>query len=279
MKMNMQKITILLLVFLSTTIVLAQKKEKISGSKITTTKNKNIKNFSAIEVDDNLEISLERGEYPEIKIEADDNLIDIIDIEVADNVLHLSTSKKVVKSKALKIKITYTSELNTVTAKNDAIVKAIQEIITDNLTIKTFDYSKIFINANTKNFILQADGSSKIELNLKSEKTKIELIKNAALKSLVTTDDLAIDMYQSTKAKIEGEANNSIIRLENNSDLEASKLDIKSIELIAEGQSKAAVNPKKDIIINASEKSETELYGDAKIEINKFTDKAKLSKK
>jgi len=277
--MNMQKITILLLAFLSCTIVLAQKKEKISGSKIISSKQKNIKNFSAIEVEDNFEISLERGEYPEIKIEADDNLINIIDIEVTDNVLHLSTSKKVVKSKALKIKVTYTSELNTVTAKNDAIVKAIQEIITDNLTIKTFDDSKIFINANTKNFILQADGSSKIELNLKSEKTKIELIKNAALKSLVTTDDLAIDMYQSTKVKIEGEANHSIIRLENNSELEASKLDIKSIELIAEGQSKAVVNPKKDIIINASEKSETELYGDAKIEMNKFTDKAKLSKK
>lgn len=275
----MKKFSILLLAFLSTTIILAQKKEKISGSKTIVTKQKNIKNFSTIEVQDNLVVSLERGEYPEIKLEADDNLIDIIDIDVTDGVLYLSTSKRVVKSKSLKVKITYTAELNTIISKNEAVVSAIQEILGDNFTLKTFDDSKILMNANIKNFILQADGNSEIELNLKSEKTKIELIKDAKLKSLITTDDLAIDMYQKAKAKIEGEANSSIIRLENNSELEADKLDIKSIELITEGQSKAAVNPKKDIIINASEKSEIDLYGEAKIEMNQFTDKAKLSKK
>lgn len=279
MKMNMKKISILLLVFLSTTVILAQKKEKISGSKSVTTKQKNIGNFSAIEVEDNFEVSLERGEFPEIKIEADDNLMDIIDIEVTDGTLHLSTSKRVIKSKALKIKVTYTSLLNTVTSKNDAVIKVIQEILTDNLSLNTFDNSKVLMNANTKNFVLQADGNSEVELNLKSEKTKIELSKDAELKSLITTNDLALDMYQKTKAKIEGTANTAIIRLENNAELDASKLEIATIELTTEGDSKSSVNAKNDIIINANEKSETELYGDAKIEMNTFADKAKLSKK
>lgn len=279
MKKNMKKISIYLLLFLSTTIIFAQKKEKITGSKTISNKVKNIKNFSTIEVEDNLEVSLERGEFPEIKIEADDNLIDVIDIDVSDNILHLSTSKKVVKHKSLKIKVTYTSELNTIISKNDAVIKAIQEILTDNVSIKTFDNSKVLVNVNTKNFVLQADGNSEIELNLNSEKTKIELTKNTELKSLVKTDDLTLDMYQKAKAKIEGEVNSSVIRLENNSTLDGSKLEIKSIELITEGQSKASVNAKTDINITASEKSETELYGDAKIEMTKFTDRAKLSKK
>ena len=275
----MKKISILLVAILSTTIMLAQKKDKISGSKIVTSKQRNIKNFSAIEIEDNIEASLERGEFPEVKIEADDNLIDVIDIDVTDNTLHISTSKRIVKSKALKVKITYTAELNTVISKNDAAISAIQEVLGENFTLKTFDDSKVLMNANVKNFALQADGNSKIELNLKSSNTKIELSKSAELKSLVTTTDLALDMYQKAKAKIEGEANNSLIRLENNSELDASKLEIKSIELIAEGQSKNSVNAKKDIVISATEKSETELYGDAKIEMNKFIDKAKLSKK
>lgn len=275
----MKKISILLVAFLSTTILLAQKKDKISGSKIVTSKQRNIKNFSAIEIEDNIEASLERGEFPEVKIEADDNLIDVIDIDVTDNTLHISTSKRVVKSKSLKVKITYTAELNTVISKNDAVISAIQEVLGENFTLKTFDDSKVLMNANVKNFALQADGDSKIELNLKSSNTKIELSKSAELKSLVTTTDLALDMYQKAKAKIEGEANNSLIRLENNSELDASKLEIKSIELIAEGQSKNSINAKKDIVISATEKSETELYGDAKIEMNKFIDKAKLSKK
>lgn len=270
---------VLLLLVLSSNIMLAQKKEKISGSKIITTKNKNIKNFSAIEVNDAIQVSLERGEYPEVKIEADDNLIDIIAIDVTDNVLQISTSKRVIKKKALKIKVTYTSELNTIISKNDAAVSAIQELLGDNFTVKTYDDSKIMMNANVKNFELQADGDSKIELNLKCDKSKMVLSKGSELKSLITTDDLALDMYQKAKAKIEGASNSSLIRLENYSNLDAEKLEINTIELITEGQSKGSVNAKKEIIINAGEKSEVELYGDAKIEMNKFTDKAKLSKK
>lgn len=275
----MKKISIILLLFLSTTLVLAQKKEKISGSKSVTTKEKKIGNFSAIEIEDNFEVSLERGEFPEIKIEADDNLMDIIDIEVSDNVLHLSTTKKVQKSKALKIKLTYTSNLNTIVSRNDAIIKVIQEIQTDNLSIKTFDNSKILVNANTKSFILQADGNSKMELNLKSEKTKIELSKNTELKSLITSNDFALDMYQKTKAKIEGTANTAVIRLENNAELEGSKLEINTLDLTTEGQSTSSVNAIKNIILSANEKSETDFYGTAKIEIKLFADKAKLAKK
>lgn len=277
--MNMKNICILLLAFLSTTIVLAQKKEKISGSKTVTTKQKKVGDFNTIEVEDNLEISLERGEFPEIKIEVDDNLMDIIDVEVSDNVLRLSTSKKVTKSKSLKVKVTYTAQLNSITAKNNAVINVIQEIQTNDLNIKTFDDSKVLMNANTKNFVLQADGNSKIELNLKSEKTKIELSKSAELKSLTNTDDFALDMYQKTKAKIEGGANTSIIRIGNNSELESPKFEIKTLELTTEGQSKASVNVKNNFILIANEKSETDLYGEAKIEMKKFIDKAKLAKK
>lgn len=275
----MKKISIVLLVFLSTTLLFGQKKDKISGSKTVVKKHKNVGNFSSIEVEDNLEISLERGEFAGIEIEADDNLMEVIAIEVTDNVLHLSTSKRIIKSKSLKVKVTYTAQFNSVIAKNDAIINAIQEIITDNLTIKTFDDSKVLMNASTKVFVLQGDGDSEIELNLKSETTKIEMTKDAELKSLLKTDNLAVDLYQDTKAKIEGEAKSSLIRLANDCELEASKLEIEKIELITEGKSKALVNAKKDIVISASEETETELYGEAKIVMNKFTDKAKLSKK
>ncbi|MFL9830901.1 DUF2807 domain-containing protein [Flavobacterium sp. ST-87] len=275
----MKKISIVLLVFLSTTLVFAQKKDKISGSKNIVKKHKNIGNFNSIEVGDNLEISLERGEFPGIEIQADDNLMDIIAVEVTDHVLRLSTSKRIVKSKSLKVKVTYTAQFNTIVSKNDAVVNAIQEIITDNFTIKTFDDSKILMNASTKVFDLQADGDSEIELNLKSETIKIEMSKDSELKSLLSTDNLALDMYQDTKAEIEGEAKSSLIRLANDCELEASKLEIDKIELITEGKSKAAVNAKKDIVITASEETETELYGNAKLVMNKFTDKAKISKK
>jgi hypothetical protein len=64
-----------------------------------------------------------------------------------------------------------------------------------NLTsFRSNDYSKLFLNINTKSFVLKAD-DNEIELNVKSEKSKI-VSKDAALKSLITTSAIACDLYQ-----------------------------------------------------------------------------------
>jgi hypothetical protein len=46
-------------------------------------------------------------------------------------------------------------------------------------------------------------------LNVKSEKSKIVLSKDAALKSLITTSAIACDLYQNAEANIEGSAQNA----------------------------------------------------------------------
>lgn len=275
----MRKNTIILLLFLSTTIVIAQKKEKITGSKTVTTEQKEIGKFSSLEIADNLEVYLGRGEKPEIKIEADDNLHDIITIDLEDNVLRLYTSKEAIKYKKLIVRVTYTNDLNLVTSKNETTINAIEQIQLDDITVKTFDDSRFFLNVNSKNFLLQADDNSKIELNLKSEKAKIELSKNSSLKSLINSETLSCDLYQKANATIEGDANNATIRLDNSSNLKANKLTVKDIDLTTESYTNCSINAEKSIIIDAHENSEIQLFGNPKIEIRQFADEAKLFKK
>ncbi|WP_431242954.1 hypothetical protein ACQ9BO_25205 [Flavobacterium sp. P21] len=47
---------------LVTTLTFAQRREKIKGTKIVTTSVKEVGSFDGLEVDDNLEVYLERGE-------------------------------------------------------------------------------------------------------------------------------------------------------------------------------------------------------------------------
>jgi hypothetical protein len=275
----MKKFTILLITILCTSVSFAQKKEKIKGSKTVTTELRETGNFDALELEDNLEVYLEKGEKPGIKIEADDNLHDIISMDLRDKTLRIYTSKEATKYRKLIVKVAYTNELKSVSSKNDAVVNAIQEVQLDSITFKSIDYSKLFLNINTKNFVLQADDKSKMELNVKSEKVKIVLSKNAALKALITTPELTCDLYQKSEANIEGSATNAVIRLDNNSDFKGDKLTIKDLQLIAESYSKASVNAETSVSISAGEKSEIQLYGNPKIEIRKFSDEAKLLKK
>ncbi|KIA85417.1 GIN domain-containing protein [Flavobacterium sp. AED] len=275
----MKKYTAILLLLLSTTLTLAQKKDKIKGSKTVTIEQKEVGNFETLEVEDNLEVHLERGEKTELKIEADDNLHDIISFDLRDKTLHIYTTKQAVNYKKLIVRVTYTKDLNLITSKNESTINAIQEIQLDNLTFKAYDYSQLYLNVNTKNFILQADDKSKTELNLKSESAIVELSKSSAFKALVTTIDLKVDMYQKSTATIEGDATNAIIRLDNNSNLTGNKLILKNADVTTESYSNCSLNTTTAVIIDAANKSEIQLLGTPKIEIRKFADEAKLIKK
>ncbi|MFV8467111.1 GIN domain-containing protein [Flavobacterium sp. LB1P62] len=275
----MKKHTVILLLLLSTTLTFAQKKDKIKGSKTVTVEQREVGNFESLEVEDNIEVHLERGEKTELKVEADDNLHDIISVDLRDKILRIYTTKEAVSSKKIIVRVTYTKDLNLIISKNESTVNAIQEIQLDNLTFKAYDFSQLYLNVNAKNFILQADDKSKTELNLKSENAIIELSKNASLKALATTVDLKVDMYQKSTATIEGDATNASIRLDNNSALTASKLTVKNADVTTESYSNCSLNATVTVIIDAAEKSEIQLLGTPKIEIRKFADEAKLFKK
>lgn len=278
-QLNMKKYTLILLLLLSTTLTLAQKKEKIKGSKTVTIEQREVGNFESLTVEDNLEVYLERGEKTELKIEADDNLHDIISLDLSDNTLRVYTTKQATNYKKIIVRVTYTKDLNLITSKDESTVNAIQELLLNTITLKAHDASNLFLNVNTKDFLLQADDKSKTELNLKSENATIELSKNSSLKALVNTTDLKVDMYQKSDATVEGSAINSMIRLDNNTSFTGNKFTTKNADITTESYSSCSLFTETSVIIDAANKSEIQLVGSPKIEIRKFADEAKLIKK
>lgn len=271
--------TSLIILLLSTTLVFSQKAEKIKGSKVVTSSIQQVKPFTMIEVEDNIEIYLEKGVKSEIKIEADDNLHDAISLKVENNILIISTSKEIQGFKKLTVKVTYTNDLNLITTKDESIVTAIQEIILDTITFKSLDKSKLFLNVNAGNFNLLADDKSKIELNLKSETAFVELSKNSSLKALINSSELKCDLYQKSSAIIEGDSDNSMIRIDNLAELNARKFNSKTSDLTIEGKANCSLLVENNFILDANDNSEISIYGNPKIEIRKFSGEAKLLKK
>lgn len=274
----MKRYLTILLFLIATTIVFAQNKEKIIGSKTVKKEQQIIGQFNVLEVSDNLEVYLEKGEKPEIKIEADSNLHDIINFDLIKDTLHLSTKKEATRYKKLIVRITYTDNLKKVISRDNAEINAIQELQLDDITIQTLGSSKFYMNVNAKNFILLSDGKSKVELNLKSDMAKIILSKEASLKALINATELDCDIYQKANATIEGDINNAKIRVDHNSLFTGNKLTIKNAFVLAESSSKISINAVDCITIEASNKAEIKIIGNPLIEVKKFTDEAKLIK-
>ncbi|MFY8181964.1 MAG: GIN domain-containing protein [Flavobacterium sp.] len=273
------KKTIFLTLLLITTLSYSQKKEKVKGSKIVTIEIKKIEPFEAIEVLDNIEVFIIKGSEYGLEIEADDNLHDAIDIVLNGSTLKLSTLKNAFGYKKLSVRITYNDSFKSVITRNESSVTALSDIELESITLKSYDESKLFINSKAKNFTLIMDDKSKIELNSKADKSAITLSKNAKLKALITSKDLTFDMYQKTDAIIEGDTDNLKLRLDNNATFNGKKLTAKNTEVITESYTNASILCTSNIIIEASGKSEIELYGDQKIELKRFVDSAILKKK
>lgn len=274
----MNKSTLFLLLFLVTAISFGQRKERIKGSKTVTVAPKEIGDFTSIDVEDNIEIYLQKGDKNEVKVEADDNLHEIVMLDVRDKNLRIYTSKDTRIFKKLVVHITYTKNLTAITVKNDAIVYAIQEVSLDDITFKSLDYAKLYLNVNSKKFTLIADDKTKTELNLKAEDGSLQLSKNAEIKALVATTNFKCDLYQKTTAVIEGESTNGTIRLDNNAIFTGNKLTIKNLNLTAESYTSCLVFAAETISIAAAGETEIQLFGNPKIEITRLENEAKLFK-
>lgn len=275
---NMKKITLLTLL-LCTVITFAQKKEKIKGSKIVTVTVNELENFENIEVEDNLEIFLVKGDKSSLEIEADDNLHDAINYSVMGNTLRITSQKDVISAKKFSIRINYSDELKLISVKGEAKLHALAELELDNITIKNYDKSQSFLNVKSNFFTIILNDKSEAELNVKAQNTTVELSKNTELKALIASPEVKLDMYQNSEAKIEGDAANVKMRLDNSSKLIAEKFTVKNLDITTESYAKGDVHVTNTISIAASGKSEIKLYGEPAIEITKFTNSTTLYKK
>ncbi len=275
----MKKIILFVVLGFITLNVSAQKKEKVKGSKIVVIQQKKVEPFTAIEVLDDIEISLIKAEKSGIELEADDNLQDILDLKMNGSLLIISFAKEISSSKKFNIRVNYAADLVSVVAKNKSKISALETMKLDNISFKASDNSKLFLNLDVKNCNVSLTDNAKAEINDKSESFGIDLSKNTELKALISATNFKCDLYQDAEANLDGDVINMKSRIDNSSKLNAKKLNAKNIDLTVEASAKAIVNAEKTIIINATAKAEIELFGEPKIDLQKFSGTSILSKK
>jgi len=264
---------------LTSTLTIAQNKERIKGSKNVVEKTKEVGDFTALEIEDNLTVFLEKGEKNEIKIDADDNIHDNISFDLKGKSLRIYTSKEINSFKKLVLKIKYTNDLKSVTAKNATIINALESVMLDSITFNSLDFAKLYLNVNSKNVVLTSDDKSKVELNLKSEKAKIQLSKNAQIKALITSTDATLDLSQKATAIIEGDVINGVVKQDNNSEFTGNNLTIKNADVTVKGGAICNVMADTTLIVDADNTSKIYLLGKPKIEVRNFLGEAQLIKK
>jgi hypothetical protein len=257
----------------------AQDDERVKGDRNVTIKQTYIDPFNKIVVGEDFYVEIIYNKRPSVEVEADDNLHEFITFEVKDSVLVFKTTKKIVSSKKMSIKVNYGDALQNIETREDAEIRSLTSLEFKNATLKTSGTSKAYLNIKAESFKFESLDKARVKLNVNAKTSNLILSDNSKLDALINSPQATFDLYQRANADVEGTAQNVVIRTDNNSKFNGSNFTAQTCKLTCEVASDVYIVTSVDITIDATGSSAVYLLGNPKITINKFLETAKLQKK
>lgn len=265
-----------LFVICSVCVVHAQRKPKIKGNKNVVEVVENLPAFNAIELSDDLDIILQKGNTEGYVLTADDNLIDVLKFRVVDSTLIITSFYKITSKKKLDIVINY-YDLNAITV-NDGRIKMQDKIDTDELVVNTTGSAKLQLNANAAVMDIIMGGNSSGDFNLEVDSLNITLKDRIDVGIYAVSETNIITMQDNASVKMDGSTINMQINLTDNANIKAQKLQANLINANLEGSPTARIYATESLELSSAGSSKTYISGDAKIEILDFLDTSELHK-
>jgi hypothetical protein len=270
---------ILLFVFaLTTTLISAQDLIKVKGNREVTTEISPLAPFKMLEISDDYEIEIVPGGSPQIEITTDSNLHQHLAASVIDGKLVVTTTARIRSKKEMKFRIIYGPELKTITVTDDAVLSSVTSLIFEELELNIEKDAEVYLTASVARLTLNADLSTKSELNLSGKNAVINLKNNADVKALIKYDNLELNMKDRVDAKIEGDIKNGQINMTDTASLEGKNLIFDDLELKINNNAKTGINVKNTLSLDSSDDAEVTLYNTPKIDMKSFIGKSVLNK-
>lgn len=271
------KNTIIIFLVLFSIQLQAQRKPKIKGNKNVVEVREDLPAFNAIELKDDLEITLVKGETNGYAINADDNLIDVLKFKVTDGTLFISSFYRITAKKKLDITVRY-NELRNITIRKGKIV-AEQPIDADDLSINSYENAKLELNANAALMDINMEGNSSGNFNLDVDSLAIHLSDKVDARIYSVTERSSVDIKRSASVTLEGTTDELQIDATGSANLKAAKFEAANATLKTNGTAKVRVYAYKEFELAAKGASRIQLYGTPKITVTEFLDTVVLSKK
>jgi len=259
-----------------TSCIYAQRKPKIKGNKSVVEVNETLPPFSAIQLNDDLEVVLKKSNEEGYSIEADDNLIDVLKFKVEGGTLFVSSFYKITGKKKLDITINY-RELESITMENGKIHTE-DVISSDALNIALSGPSRLELNANTTVTHLVMEEISSGDFNLASDSLRIELRDRIDARIYVVGENTHVSMVKNATARLEGTTDLLETALYGSSNLKAERCEATHVKAFLEESSNANIHAITHFELAAKGAARANLYGTPKIEIVEFLGSAKLHK-
>lgn len=267
----------LIFIFLAITPTISQ--EKLKGNKVITSEDRNISDFSKIEIIDDIDVALVYNENQSVTVEADSNLQPIILTSVKDGVLTIRNDQVIGRNKGLTVHIKVNKNLTEISTYNQAIVGSNNTIIIDSLLINAYDDSTFNLKLNSKSITLNGKGSSKLNFEILSTNVTVQTEGTCEIKATINTQNIDLKILDRSVATLLGNATDLQLESFSTTSFKGKGFSIKNATIKANNDSVIFVNASETLHIYANNTTEVNVYANPTITIHEFYDKALIRKK
>ena len=175
------KLTAILLLILTTTSCFIDGLTGIKGNGEVISEDRTINsNFNEIKVQQGIQVFLTQGNSTELKVEADENIIDLLITEVKGNELEIYFEKNVNKAKSRNVYVT-ANEISKIRTSSGAVVKTENTIETNSLELDSSSGSSIKVTVNTSEISSSSSSGSNINIYGKTKTFSASAISGSSI--------------------------------------------------------------------------------------------------
>jgi len=190
--------------FISLTVVSACANTLITGNHQVTKQNRAVSSFDEIEVTGGFEIVLTQSDKESLNIEADNNLLELIETKVNNNVLYISTKNDVEINHYKKMTINLSvKSLRKMRVSGAIDLSTTNQLKTDLLKINISGAANINVDIATKILDVDVSGAGNINFQGQSTDVRMDLSGAGKVSSLkLVADNFIIDVSGVGAAKV-----------------------------------------------------------------------------
>ncbi len=177
-----KNLIILLAAFLILPVIVVKAQIRKGNGNIAIEKRK-VDKFTTVVVRHSINLFITQGDKVELKIEADENLHEVITTEVEDGILDIYADNIIRKAKKLNVYLTV-KNIESIEANSGSTVKSESKISFDNLELIATSGSKISINLNTNNLYCSISSGAKVKLLGKANVFEFDASSGSKLEAL-----------------------------------------------------------------------------------------------
>ncbi len=274
--LNLSWMLVLATLLLSGPVAQAQRKPRIKGNRQVTEVSQNLPPFTHLRLADDLEVHLERGETEGYVLEADDNLVDILRFDVADNTLTIGSFYTISGSKKLSITVRY-RELSSIETEAGTFI-AEEVINSDLLEVSATEAASLRLRLRANLLNLRMEGNSRADLNVEADSLHIELGDQVDANLYTANQAMYLELGGHASLVLEGVSASASVKLTEYGNLKAEGMVATKLQAQLEASAVGRLRADSELHLDASGGSRTYLYGQPHISIDRFADRAELHK-